>query len=91
MPRLGGSRRRHRRASDAHGQPFWRRQDPEAAQKALAEATELAIKQGGTVHEDAPMDAAEMALDGCTIESTAERIKQERGRVGADRRPELNT
>jgi hypothetical protein len=48
------------------------------AQKALAEATELAIQQGGTVHEDALMDAAEMALDGQSIESMAERIKKER-------------
>jgi hypothetical protein len=34
------------------------------AEKALAEATELAIQQGGTVHEEALMDAAEAALDG---------------------------
>ena len=52
--------------------------DPESAQKALAAATELAIQQGGTAHEDALLDAAEMALDGQSIESMAERIKKER-------------
>lgn len=43
-----------------------------------AEATEAVIQQGGTIHEDAVWDAAEMALDGCSKESIAVRIKQER-------------
>jgi hypothetical protein len=50
----------------------------EDAQAALAAATEAVIQQGGTVHEDALWDASEMALDGCSKESIAERIKQER-------------
>jgi hypothetical protein len=50
----------------------------EDAQAAVAEATEAVIQQGGVVHEDALWDASEMALDGCSKESIAERIKQER-------------
>ena len=51
---------------------------PKQAMKAVAESTEMVIQEGGTVHEDAMWDAAEMALDGCSKESIAERIKQER-------------
>ena len=51
---------------------------PEEAEKALVEATELVVKEGGIIHEDAKWDAAEMALDGQSIESMAERIKKER-------------
>ena len=49
-----------------------------AAMKAVAEATEAVIHEGGIVHEDALWDAAEMALDGASKESIAERIKTER-------------
>jgi hypothetical protein len=49
-----------------------------AAIKAVAEATEQVIQDGGIVHEDSLWDASEMALDGCSKESIAERIKQER-------------
>jgi hypothetical protein len=49
-----------------------------AAMRTVAEATDLVVEQGGTVHEDAMWDANEMALDGCSKESIAERIKQER-------------
>jgi hypothetical protein len=49
-----------------------------AAIKAVAEATEAVIEQGGIVHEDALWDANEMALDGASKESMVERIKQER-------------
>jgi hypothetical protein len=34
------------------------------AEKALAEAQDLVVEQGGIIHEDAKMDAAEAALDG---------------------------
>ena len=51
---------------------------PTEAQDALDAATELARKDGGTVHPDALVDAAEMALDGQSIESMADRIKKER-------------
>jgi hypothetical protein len=37
---------------------------PEEAEQALAEATELVVKEGGIIHEDAKWDAAEAALDG---------------------------
>jgi hypothetical protein len=50
----------------------------EAAIRAVADATDAVIQRGGMVHEDAVWDAAEMALDGCSKESIAERIKQER-------------
>ena len=50
----------------------------EDAQAAVAAATEVVIQQGGVVHEDALWDASEMALDGASKESIAERIKQER-------------
>jgi hypothetical protein len=49
-----------------------------AAIRAVAEATEAVFQQGGIVHEDALWDAAEMAMDGASKESIAERIKQER-------------
>jgi hypothetical protein len=49
-----------------------------AAMKAVAEATEAVIQQGGVVHEDALWDASEMELDGASKEIIAERIKQER-------------
>jgi hypothetical protein len=49
-----------------------------AAMKAVAEATEAVIQSGGVVHEEAMWDASEMALDGASKESIAERIKQER-------------
>ena len=48
------------------------------AVKAVDAATEPVIQEGGTIHEDAVWDAAEMALDGAAEESIAERIKQER-------------
>jgi hypothetical protein len=37
---------------------------PEEADKALAEATEQVVQQGGVIHEDRVWDAAEAALDG---------------------------
>jgi hypothetical protein len=46
--------------------------------RVVAETTEAVIQQGGTIHEDAVWEAAEMALDGCSKESIAERIKSER-------------
>jgi hypothetical protein len=49
-----------------------------AAIRAVAEATEAVIQEGGIVHEASLWDANEMALDGCSKESIAERIKQER-------------
>ena len=38
--------------------------DPESAMKEVQAATEAVIEQGGTVHEEALMDATEAALDG---------------------------
>jgi hypothetical protein len=52
--------------------------DPAEAEKALAEATEQVIHDGGVGHEDAMWDANEMALDGASVKSMAERIKKER-------------
>jgi hypothetical protein len=52
-----------------------------AAIRVVAEAAEAVIQQGGMIHEDAVWDAAEMALDGCSKESIAERIKQERAQA----------
>jgi hypothetical protein len=51
---------------------------PAEAMQAVAEATQAVIQEGGVVHEANLWDAAEMALDGCSKESIAERIKQER-------------
>jgi hypothetical protein len=50
------------------------------AEKAIAEAQEQVIKDGGVIHEDAGWDVAEMALDGSSKESMVERLKQERAR-----------
>ena len=50
---------------------------PKPARAAVDAAAELVVKQGGVIHEDAMFDAAEMAVDGCTKESIAERIKSE--------------
>jgi hypothetical protein len=49
-----------------------------AAMKAVAEATDLVVEEGGTIHEESMWDANEMALDGCSKESIADRIKSER-------------
>jgi hypothetical protein len=49
-----------------------------AAMKAVVEATEAVIQEGGIVHEDALWDANEMALDGASKESMVERIKSAR-------------
>lgn len=37
--------------------------------KAVADAQEQVIQQGGVIHEDAVWDAAEMALDGASTEA----------------------
>jgi hypothetical protein len=50
----------------------------EEAQRAVDSAVEQVIQEGGTVHEEAMWDATEMALDGQSVKSIAERIKQER-------------
>jgi hypothetical protein len=36
--------------------------------KAVAEATDQVVKQGGTIHEEGRWDAAEAALDGADTE-----------------------
>jgi hypothetical protein len=46
--------------------------------KAVADATNHVIKDGGVVHEDAMWDANEMALDGEPKESIADRIRRNR-------------
>jgi hypothetical protein len=51
---------------------------PKQAIKAVAAATDLVVQQHGIIHEDAMWDAAEMAIDGASKESIAERIKQAR-------------
>jgi hypothetical protein len=51
---------------------------PKQAMKAVHEATEAVIQEGGTVHEDAMWDANEMALDGEPKESIADRIRRNR-------------
>jgi hypothetical protein len=50
----------------------------EDAMKAVADATEQVIKDGGVVHEDAMWDATEMALDGEPKESISDRIRRNR-------------
>jgi hypothetical protein len=55
-----------------------KQRNPRHAQRIVAAATDLAVKQGGVIHEDAMWDAAEMALDGASKETIAERIKQAR-------------
>jgi hypothetical protein len=53
---------------------------PEAAMKAVADAQEAVIQEGGVIHEDAMWDAAEMALDGASKETMVERLKQARAK-----------
>ena len=48
--------------------------------KAVETATDLVVKDGGVIHEDAMWDANEMALDGESTESIARRIRK-RGRI----------
>jgi hypothetical protein len=48
------------------------------AMKAVSAATDLVVKDGGVIHEDAMWDANEMALDGASTESIAKRIKDAR-------------
>ena len=55
-----------------------KQRNPEEAMAAVNAATEAIIKEHGVIHEDAMWDAAEMALDGASKESIAERIKQAR-------------
>jgi hypothetical protein len=52
----------------------------EDAMKAVADAQEQVIQDGGVIHEDAMWDANEMALDGASKESMVERLKQERAK-----------
>ena len=52
--------------------------DLDAAMSAVEAARQMVEKQGGTVNPDGVWDAAEMALDGCSVTSPAERIKRER-------------
>jgi len=49
-----------------------------AAMKAVDSVVEQVIQEGGLVHEEALWDASEMALDGASKESIADRIKQDR-------------
>ena len=51
---------------------------PRAAMAAVEAAAELVIQEGGVVHEDALWEASDMALDGASVSSMAERIKAER-------------
>lgn len=51
---------------------------PRKAQKVVDQAVDQVVEEGGTVHEDALWDAAEMALDGEPKESIADRIRQNR-------------
>ena len=53
---------------------------PEDAMKAVAEAQDQVVMDGGIIHETAMWDANEMALDGASKESMVERLKQERAR-----------
>ena len=58
----------------------------EDAMKAVADAQEQVIQDGGTIHEDAVWDAAEMALDGCTKDNMVKRLKPGQGEgIRADR------
>jgi N-acetylglucosamine kinase-like BadF-type ATPase len=52
--------------------------DTEAAMKAVEDAIEQVVKDGGVVHEDSLFDATEMALVGASKESMVERIKMAR-------------
>jgi hypothetical protein len=51
------------------------------AEELLAKATDQVVKDGGIIHEDAMWEAAEMALDGASKESIAERIKKARAQA----------
>jgi hypothetical protein len=50
----------------------------EAAEKAVAEATDQVVKEGDVICEDSLWDAAELALDGASTESIAKRIMDAR-------------
>jgi hypothetical protein len=47
---------------------------PEAAMKAVADAQEQVIQDGGVIHEDARWDAMEAALDGVSPEVLVETL-----------------
>jgi hypothetical protein len=47
---------------------------PEDAMKAVADAEETVVKQGGVIHEDACWDAMEAALDGVSPEVLVETL-----------------
>ena len=51
---------------------------PKAATRAVDSAVEQVIQDGGVVHEDAMWDANELAIDGASKQSIAERIKSAR-------------
>jgi hypothetical protein len=51
---------------------------PEEAQAAIEAARRQVEKQGGTIHEDAGWDVAEMALDGQSQQSMVQRLQQQR-------------
>lgn len=50
----------------------------EEAQKAVAEATDQVIKEGGVIHEDSLWDAQEMALDGVPTDIIVRTISKPR-------------
>ncbi len=54
--------------------------NPEDAMKAVADAQEAVIQEGGVIHEDSLWDVNQMALDRCSKESMVERLKQVRAK-----------